>query len=292
VQTTRFEDQVATLYLQRGHQVEREVKRTENVTDIFIRSSKGEKWIVRCVSLNEVDVSVAYSLIQIMRSEFAQQGSIVTQGTIPTAVEQAVKGKPIHLVDGVKLQEYLNRLQPQAKSNATLAPASLIASSESVPNQAPPQAQATTLKACPYCAEDVQETATVCPFCQKDLTEQPPSPTTNSSAGIQPQKSHKGRLIAVVVIAAILAILYTQVGFYTVQPIGALPGGITLLVWRQSSEPFFNSPDGVCLQRIGGVSLLCRLAAFNAAPVDRIIARLGYWEFAYLQSTGGLIFDR
>jgi hypothetical protein len=292
VQTPRFEDQVATLYLQRGHQIEREVKRTENVTDIFIRSNKGEQWIVRCANLSVVDVSVAYSLIQIMRSESAQQGSIVTRGTIPTAVEQAVKGKPIHLVDGVKLQGYLNRLQAQTNSNAAIVPASLIASSDSVPNQAPPQAQSATLKACPYCAEDVQETATVCPFCQKDLTEQPTSPTTNSSAGIQPQKSHKGQIIAVVVIAAILAILYTQVGFYTVQPIGALPEGITLLVWRRGSEPFFNSPDGMCLQRIGGVSLFCRMSALEAAPTDRIIARLGYWEFAYLQSTGGLIFDR
>ena len=50
-------------------------------------------------------------------------------------------------------------------------------------------------------------------------------------------------IILLVVIVAVLAILYTQVGFYTVQPIGALPEGITLLVWRHSGEPFFNSPD-------------------------------------------------
>ncbi len=81
-------------------------------------------------------------------------------------------------------------------------------------------------------------------------------------------------------------------GFYTIQPIGALPQGRTIIVWRESGEPFFNSPDAQCLERMGGVSLMCRLGAMGAAPVDRIILRLPYMAWAYRASTGGREFSR
>ena len=87
-------------------------------------------------------------------------------------------------------------------------------------------------------------------------------------------------------------LLFFCIGLYTVQPIGALPQGITLVVWRHSGEPFFNSPDAFSIKRTGGVSLLSRGLALGQAPVDRIIIRLPYSEFAYLQSTGGMMFDR
>ncbi len=89
-----------------------------------------------------------------------------------------------------------------------------------------------------------------------------------------------------------LGILATRVGFYSIQPIGAIPEGTTWLVWRASDEPFFNSADALCLKRIGSVSLLCRGLALAQAPKDRIILKLSYWEFAYLQSTGGRRFER
>lgn len=85
---------------------------------------------------------------------------------------------------------------------------------------------------------------------------------------------------------------YMFCGFYTVQPIGALPDGGTAIVWRANGEPFFNSPDALCLERMGGVSLLCRGVAMAQAPTDRIILRLPYQEWAYSASTGGQTFDR
>ena len=91
---------------------------------------------------------------------------------------------------------------------------------------------------------------------------------------------------------AFAAAFYTFCGFYTVEPIGALPEGGTAIVWRASGEPFFNSPDALCLERMGGVSLLCRGMAMAQAPVDRIILRLPYQEWAYTASTGGQTFDR
>jgi hypothetical protein len=83
----------------------------------------------------------------------------------------------------------------------------------------------------------------------------------------------------------------SPVGVYTVQPIGALPEGVTLIVWRAGQEPFFNSPDAMCLKIQGYVNLLCRGVALGEAPADRIIMRLPYIEWAYLMSTGGQTFE-
>lgn len=90
---------------------------------------------------------------------------------------------------------------------------------------------------------------------------------------------------------AFLALFYALCGFYTVQPIGALPEGATAIVWRESGEPFFNSADALCLERMGGVSLMCRGMAMGQAPTERIILRLPYMHFAYTMSTGGKEFD-
>jgi len=89
-----------------------------------------------------------------------------------------------------------------------------------------------------------------------------------------------------------IGILATQVGFYSIQPIGAVPEGTTWLIWRAKGEPFFNSADRVCLDRLGSVSLLSRAIALGQAPKDRIIVRLSYWEYAYKQSIGGSEFAR
>ena len=98
--------------------------------------------------------------------------------------------------------------------------------------------------------------------------------------------------IAIAATLAAATLFYLFCGFYTVQPIGALPEGGTAVVWRASGEPFFNSADALCLERMGGVSLLCRVAAMGQAPTDRIILRLPYQHWAYTASTGGQEFDR
>jgi hypothetical protein len=94
------------------------------------------------------------------------------------------------------------------------------------------------------------------------------------------------------IVSAFAVAFYILCGFYTVQPIGALPEGSTAIVWRATGEPFFNSPDALCLERMGGVSLLCRGMAMAQAPTDRIILRLPYQGWAYSASTGGQNFDR
>jgi hypothetical protein len=95
-----------------------------------------------------------------------------------------------------------------------------------------------------------------------------------------------------VVVGVTVGVLGTQLGFYSIQPIGAIPDGATWLVWRAKSEPFFNSADRLCIDRLGGVSLLGRGMALGQAPKERIIVRMAYWKFAYLQSVGGTEIER
>lgn len=93
-------------------------------------------------------------------------------------------------------------------------------------------------------------------------------------------------------VVLIIVLTWWKTGIYTIQPIGMLPEGKTLIVWRESGEPFFNSPDATCLERVGAVSLMCRMLAMSKAPVNRIILRLPYWEWSYLASTGGNKFEK
>lgn len=116
--------------------------------------------------------------------------------------------------------------------------------------------------------------------------ESPASTTTASSL----QKISRLK-IAAIIAAVFAALFYWLCGFYSIQPIGALPDGATAIVWRDTGEPFFNSADALCLERTGGVSLMCRAMAMGQAPTDRIIMRLPYLDFAYSMSTGGRVFD-
>ncbi len=121
----------------------------------------------------------------------------------------------------------------------------------------------------------------------------PSLPSSDGSSGAQPRSAGCGLTTAIgIAILVLLVFAASQVGVYTVQPIGALPEGITLVVWRSSGTPFFDSPDALCLRAQDGVSLLCRAMALGYAPKDRIILRLPYMEWAYLASTGGKSFER
>ena len=111
---------------------------------------------------------------------------------------------------------------------------------------------------------------------------------------VRKQRKEVYFVVGLIVVAALIWIL-VRPGVFTVQPIGALPDGITIIYHSRNSEmPFFSSPDGLCLQANGSVNLFCRLGALGAASelADRIIIRLPYSRWAYLQSTGGLEFDK
>lgn len=97
--------------------------------------------------------------------------------------------------------------------------------------------------------------------------------------------------LAAVVVAALL--IYTQLTFFVIQPMGMLPEGKTLVILRLNSTEFVDSADAICERRTGGVSLLCR--GFTLAGVARnstILLRLPYSQWLYEISTGGKIYEK
>ena len=125
---------------------------------------------------------------------------------------------------------------------------------------------------------------------QSQLSQAPPGV---APAGVVRKR---GCLPTAILILLLLLVFWflARPGVFTIQPIGALPEGVTFIYHSRGSEmPFFSSPDALCLQTQGSVSLLCRGAVLAAAGdlTDRILVRLPYSHWAYLQSTGGLEFE-
>lgn len=120
---------------------------------------------------------------------------------------------------------------------------------------------------------------------------------TQESLVEQASRKRRQEIYIVLGIVLVLAIAWFLIrpGVFTIQPIGAIPEGITIIYHLRNPEmPFFSSPDGLCLKIQGSVTLLCRMAALSAVEElsDRIILRLPYSHWAYLQSTGGLEFEK
>lgn len=120
---------------------------------------------------------------------------------------------------------------------------------------------------------------------------------SESPSSTSETKNGRRHLAALLLALAILIVAWVLVrpGVFTVQPIGALPEGVTIIYHSRSSEmPFFSSPDGLCLMMQGSVNLLCRGVAMAAMEelTERVIVRLPYSRWAYLRSTGGREFER
>ena len=94
-------------------------------------------------------------------------------------------------------------------------------------------------------------------------------------------------------LTALIILIYTQVTIFVIQPIGAIPDGRTIVIWRAGKLNFIDSADGVCGRESHGVSLLCRMAVLGAvAKNNTVLLRLPYSETLYLVSTGGQKYDR
>jgi hypothetical protein len=107
------------------------------------------------------------------------------------------------------------------------------------------------------------------------------------------QPTKRRAWVLLIVLALLFGFIFTQMRIYSLQPIGALPEGATVLAWHGEGSSFFDSADGLCLKRMGEVSLLCRMAAFQQAPQEgEVILRLPYQHWAYLLSTGGKEFEQ
>ena len=103
-----------------------------------------------------------------------------------------------------------------------------------------------------------------------------------------------GTFILILIILVVLFRIFC--GIFVIQPIGAIPEGITIVYWRiDLNIPFVSSADGLLEESGSGVSLLGRsimLAGITKPVLDREIFRFGYSETLYLWSTGGKIYEK
>lgn len=101
----------------------------------------------------------------------------------------------------------------------------------------------------------------------------------------------KKLLILILGLLVIIVIFSSVCGVFVLQPIGAVPEGVTIIYWRDGlNMPFVASADGILEKTGTGVSLLSRgilLSKVIELIKPRIICRLPYSEQLYLISTNG-----
>jgi hypothetical protein len=97
--------------------------------------------------------------------------------------------------------------------------------------------------------------------------------------------------VAATAFAGAMLFATSQIAFFVVQPIGALPEGRTLVIWRARTMNLIDSADAWCERQTKEVSLICRsLVLAKIQDEDVIITTLPYSETMYLWSTDGRMF--
>lgn len=101
------------------------------------------------------------------------------------------------------------------------------------------------------------------------------------------------KAIILVSVAILMIVFLSQITFFVVQPIGAVPEGRTLVILRMNKTKFIDSADAMCEREMGSVSLLCRGMMMAAiANKGTILVRLPYSDFLYKISTDGKTYGR
>ncbi len=102
----------------------------------------------------------------------------------------------------------------------------------------------------------------------------------------------KKLLAGAIVILAAGVIWLAGIRVFVIQPIGAIPEGVTLVVAGTPGLRLIDSPDAFCNRTQNGVSLLCRGAAAGAvAARGKVLLRLPYSAALYRLS-GAPLLDR
>lgn len=101
------------------------------------------------------------------------------------------------------------------------------------------------------------------------------------------------KTVALVILIVTFIVIYTQVTFFVIPPVGAMPEGRTVVITRLNKTEFIDSPDAICERIQGGVSLLCRgMVMGTVVNNSTILMRLPYSSWLYSISTGGKTYDR
>jgi len=77
----------------------------------------------------------------------------------------------------------------------------------------------------------------------------------------------------------------SEMRVFVVQPIGAIPKGVTVIVYGVEGLRFIDSPDAFCQRKSGGVSLFCRgTTAGKVVREGTILLRLPFSRTLYTLS--------
>jgi hypothetical protein len=106
----------------------------------------------------------------------------------------------------------------------------------------------------------------------------------------------KQTIVALILLALFGTLFRVFCGIFVIQPIGAIPEGVTIIYWRSGLNlPFIASVDGLLDESGAGVSLLGRGMIFAKLSVplkEREILRVGYSKTIYLWSTKGKTYEK
>ena len=98
------------LYVLLGHEVQETIPRTDQETDLIIRSSDGKKWLARCLKLEAtVDEAAMRDFYTMVRQEKAELGAIITLGTFTPQARQWARSNLLYPLDKEEFFDYLNR---------------------------------------------------------------------------------------------------------------------------------------------------------------------------------------
>ena len=144
-------------------------------------------------------------------------------------------------------------------------------------------------KTCPFCAEEINIDDKKCKHCNSNLNRD----VISTKKEIKHKKPIIISLGCLIILLLFFRLFY---GIFVIQPIGAIPDGVTIVYWRSGLNlPFVASADGLLEASGEGVSLLGRgiLLGDLADPIKkREIFRIGYSETLYLWSTGGKKYEK
>jgi len=106
-----------------------------------------------------------------------------------------------------------------------------------------------------------------------------------------PAKKNKTLYFVLFILVLISIGFLLRPGVYTIQPVDALPEGMTIVyILRDAQEPFYTSLHPECFYSPTSVSLICNAMVKTALNnlSGRIILRLPYNHTAYLKGSNGI----
>ncbi|QSZ41360.1 hypothetical protein GJV85_04310 [Sulfurimonas aquatica] len=101
------------------------------------------------------------------------------------------------------------------------------------------------------------------------------------------------KLITIISIFILSIVFLSQITLFVIQPMGAIPKGKTLVIWKLNKTNFIDSADAMCVRETGSLNILCRGMMMSAViSKSSVLMKLPYSSSLYSISTGGKEYSR